>query len=136
MRDDLRKALVGELELHGVSDWRVEHGGVHRHLVFEWQGRTLRHVLAATPSDRRAALNDVAELRHQMGVARLIAKADPRTRAKRRKVKRAARGTPAVRANLVRPLVQTALRLECDPWSVLRASRDGRRGQNMDQLSR
>lgn len=68
-------ALTAELEAHGVSDYRVEHGGKHPRLIFTFRGREMFKVFPASPSDnRRGIQNAVRELRKLMSVKRKIHK--------------------------------------------------------------
>lgn len=56
------------LRASGVDRIRIEKGGRHPKLVFMWQGREIKRVISATPSDARAPLNAIADLRREMGL--------------------------------------------------------------------
>ncbi|MDJ0513099.1 MAG: hypothetical protein QNJ62_06615 [Methyloceanibacter sp.] len=80
-------ALVAELEAHGVT--KVETGttgGDHQELRFSFRGRELRFIYPSSPSDNwRGLRNSLANLRHLLGVKRVIAK-NGKPRSKRRKI--------------------------------------------------
>lgn len=77
-------ALVAELKSHGVQQWEIDDKGKHNKLRFVWQGRTLMHVFPRTPSDRRGILNSLSDLRHSLGVRRLIKKSSTSERRPRK----------------------------------------------------
>ena len=71
---------------NGAADIRVEHGGKHPKLVWTYQGRTMSHILSASPSDTNAAFILLRDLRRMLGVTSTRAPRQPR--AKRRDVSR------------------------------------------------
>ena len=55
-------AALAELSEAGVNA-RVEHGGKHIHIIWQHDGSPRKHVVASTPSDRRAHLNERTAIR-------------------------------------------------------------------------
>lgn len=65
---DFDAAIARELKAAGVGHYKVEHGGKHPRLVFEHDGRPLSYTLPGSPSDHRALLNMVHDLRGLLGL--------------------------------------------------------------------
>jgi len=74
MPDAYAPYLIEELRVHGVKNWEIDDKGRHNKLRFQWGDRTLMHVFPKTPSDRRGILNSLSDLRHTLGVRRVIRK--------------------------------------------------------------
>jgi len=64
---DFDAAIARELKAAGVEHYKVERGGKHPRLVFEHDGRQLSYTLPGSPSDHRALLNMVHDLRGLLG---------------------------------------------------------------------
>jgi len=65
---DFDAAIARELKTAGVEHYRVERGGKHPRLVFEHDGRPFSYTLPGSPSDHRALLNMVHDLRGLLGL--------------------------------------------------------------------
>lgn len=83
---DYTRAVLAELATHGVTEYDIEDGRKHRKLRFIFGGKPILYVMPKSPSDWRASLNAVSDLRRIMGVDRLVVKnaerrANPKARA-------------------------------------------------------
>jgi hypothetical protein len=83
---DYIRAVKAELAAHGVAEYQIDDGRKHKKLRFSWQGKDVLYVMPKSPSDWRASMNAVSDLRRLMGVDRLVVKnaerrAAPRSRA-------------------------------------------------------
>ncbi|EPY00449.1 hypothetical protein [Magnetospirillum fulvum] len=65
---DFDAAITRELKAAGVEHYKVERGGKHPRLVFEHDGRQFSYTLPGSPSDHRALLNMVHDLRGLLGL--------------------------------------------------------------------
>ncbi|CCG41084.1 hypothetical protein [Magnetospirillum molischianum] len=65
---DFDAAIARELRAAGVDDYKVERGGKHPRLVFGHAGRQFSYTLPGSPSDHRALLNMVHDLRGLLGL--------------------------------------------------------------------
>jgi len=65
---DFEAAIARQLKAAGVEHYRVERGGKHPRLVFEHDGRQLSYILPGSPSDHRALMNMVHDLRGMLGL--------------------------------------------------------------------
>jgi len=65
---DFDAAIARELKSAGVDDYKVERGGKHPRLVFDHDGRQISYTLPGSPSDHRALLNMVHDLRGLLGL--------------------------------------------------------------------
>jgi len=82
LRRGIIEAIESELRFHGVETWTMTH---NKHLKFKFvfRGRALIFTCAGSPSDYRAHLNAVTDLRAVMGVKRAVRK-NPANRQYRR----------------------------------------------------
>jgi hypothetical protein len=63
------REVVTFLREAGADAVRMEMGGKHARVVFEWRGREQFYVLPGTPSDsRRGAKNSISDIRHMLGL--------------------------------------------------------------------
>jgi hypothetical protein len=88
-RTEHEQALIAEIETHGVVDYRVEQGRKHKRLVFAFNGREIAYVFSGTPSDRKATLCALRDLRRVMGVRRVARKKSPAAKARKKAPRRA-----------------------------------------------
>ena len=85
MDKDFRKAVLAELDRHGVKA-KIVFGGKHQFVVFHANGQRRRYPIPLTPSDGRALKNCLAEIRRILGVKNTRPKS---TRAKTHRPKQA-----------------------------------------------
>jgi hypothetical protein len=74
MCNQCEAALINEIRLYGVAEYRIEQHGSHRTLLFTFRDRPVRLVFGTNPSDRHHKMNALSDLRRAMGVKRLITK--------------------------------------------------------------
>lgn len=73
-RDEIRKAVLAELDRAGVSHGPVTNGGKHARMVALIAGRKHTITMALSPSEgRRARQNAVGQVRHMLRVAGILA---------------------------------------------------------------
>ena len=82
MREHHRK-VVAWLESVGASAIRLDHRHKHTHIRFTWNNVARKYVTSATPSDRLATLNTLADLRHMLGLVNTARKISQRRAARK-----------------------------------------------------
>lgn len=60
------REMLGKIRALGVQDARIEDGKKHKRLRGCANGRPFVYIMAATPSDRRAPGNVLADIRRMM----------------------------------------------------------------------
>ena len=102
---DYIAAMAAELARVGITDYTVEHGGVHLHLIYTHENRRRMVVFPASPSDgQRGVLNCVGDIRRQLGLRAPVVGKSGRARKRR---------------NRSRPLPIPDLSPRPDPWAKL-----------------
>lgn len=61
------RTITDFLRDHGASDVRLIPGGKHPKVAFEFRGKRIERAVAASPSDHRATMNAVADLKRFLG---------------------------------------------------------------------
>lgn len=80
--------ITKELQLHGVTEWRVDRHSNHPKVLFTFNGKPMMYVAPSSPSDRLGWRNALTSLRKMMGVKRLITKSKaPKRRRNRTETK-------------------------------------------------
>lgn len=106
IRREMAEAIEKTLLENGIEKWDITAAGKHNKYRFQWKGREHIFMCACTPSDRRAWMNAITDLRHILGVKRKVRK-NPKNRQKPyRKIEEPLPKMPKV---TVRP----------DPWEKL-----------------
>lgn len=112
MCHECEAALLNEIGLHGITEYKIERHGSHRTLLFTFREKPIRLVFGVNPSDRHHLQNALRDLRREMGVKRII---DKRPGDRRRAAPRLRRPTEAV------TLPKLTAPPRPDPWAALRA---------------
>jgi hypothetical protein len=68
-RDEYESRIRRFLARHSITAYRIEPRRKHQAVVVAHAGRKIVVMIPATPSDRRGALNAVADLRRQLRLA-------------------------------------------------------------------
>ncbi len=118
------QTLISELATHGVTDWWIDRDHPHPQLHFVWQSRPLMYVMSSTPSDRRAHLNAVSDLRRLMGVRRVVHKSERPKRQKSRAIRIPALGSFTVRANPMNVLAPMNAAMEAGRFAFFAGASD------------
>lgn len=116
MCHECEAALLNEIGLHGITEYKIERHGSHRTLLFTFREKPIRLVFGVNPSDRHHLQNALRDLRREMGVKRII---DKRPGDRRRAAPRLRRPTEAV------TLPKLTAPPRPDPWAALRGPGGG-----------
>ena len=78
-RNPVTDAVTAELDRHGIP-WTYEHRGKHGAILFDVSGRERFYIVPGTPSDGRAPMNAVSQVRRMLGLSGRRRKGERRQR--------------------------------------------------------